>query len=119
MPRFVVLEHDSPRGLHWDLMLQQDQLLATWALAQPPDADGPVAAERLFNHRLVYLDYEGPVSDGRGNVTSWDQGTYEVRSRSEHVWTVLLAGRRLIGEATLRRMPGEETAWEFTFHPIV
>ncbi len=119
MPRFVVLEHDSPRGLHWDLMFQHGETLATWAVTQPPDEDGPLAAERLFHHRLAYLDYEGPVSGGRGSVKGWDQGTYELRSRSDDVWTVVLAGRRLVGEATLRRLPDEETAWEFSFHPIV
>jgi hypothetical protein len=119
MPRFVVLEHDGPRGLHWDLMLEQDQSLATWALFQPPDADGTIEAERLADHRLAYLDYEGPVSGGRGSVRRWDQGTYELRGRSEQTWTVLLVGRRLAGEASFERLPGEETAWEFTFRPIV
>jgi len=119
MPRFVVLQHDSPRGLHWDFMLQQDQALATWATLQPPDADGPLVAERLFDHRMAYLDYEGPVSGGRGSVTRWDQGTYQMQSQSPREWIVLLMGNRLIGEATLRLAPHEASAWTFTFRPIV
>ena len=119
MPRFVVLEHDSPRGRHWDLMLERGQVLATWALAQPPDADGPLAARRLFDHRLAYLDYEGPVSGRRGRVSCWDRGTCELRHCSERVWTVVLAGDRLVGEATLCCPPEEKATWAFTFRPIV
>lgn len=119
MPRFVVLEHDSPRGLHWDFMLERDPLLATWALDQPPDADGPLAAEQLFDHRPDYLDYEGRISGGRGTVTRWDGGTYDLVTRSDRAWTVVLMGRRLIGEAILLRLSGCDSAWEFIFLPIV
>lgn len=119
MPRFVVLEHQSPRGVHWDFMLQMEEALATWALPEPPDADGPLEAERLADHRLAYLDYEGPVSGDRGRVVRWDHGIFELRHQSEQQWTVLLQGRHLIGEATLRRQPGEPTIWQFTFRPIV
>ena len=61
MPRFVVLEHDSPCGRHWDFMLEQENALATWALPQPPDT-AEMPAEPLPDHRLAYLDYEGPIS---------------------------------------------------------
>jgi hypothetical protein len=119
MPRFVVLTHDSPRGLHWDFMLEQEQVLATWALPEPPDADGPLVAQQLADHRLVYLDHEGRISGGRGHVRRWDTGIYQLRSQNEQEWTVLLQGQRLLGEATLRRIPDEASAWEFTFRPIV
>lgn len=78
MGRFVVLEHDSPRGRHWDLMLENGQVLATWALAEPPDAGHAIAAQPLPDHRPAYLDYEGPISGNRGHVTRWDRGEYEI-----------------------------------------
>src|SRR5258705_9929861 len=78
MPCFVILEHDHPH-LHWDLMLEVGDVLWTWRLERPP-RDGPetIPAERIGDHRLAYLDYEGPVSGGRGFVKRWDWGTYDL-----------------------------------------
>ena len=39
-------------------------------------------AEVLPDHRLAYLDYEGPISGDRGSVTRWDRGTYDVEHQS-------------------------------------
>jgi hypothetical protein len=114
MPRFVVLEHDSPHGRHWDFMLEVGQSLATWALAQPPDAPAPIAAKSLPDHRLAYLDYEGPISGGRGSVARWDQGIYQFESQGQDQIQVSLNGQRLIGAAVLRRLPGQP-AWQFSF----
>ncbi|NLX99051.1 MAG: hypothetical protein GXY83_23160 [Rhodopirellula sp.] len=117
MPRFVVLEHDSSRGLHWDFMLEIGNTLATWSLPQPPDAGGDLRAESLPDHRPLYLDYEGPVSKNRGTVTRWDRGTYEVMRRTRSEWIVLLAGTRLFGTATLGQGSDMPDAWTFTFRP--
>src|SRR5262245_30386573 len=77
MPRFVILEHDHP-ALHWDLMLEVGDVLWTWRLAVAPEvASRSIAAERIGDHRRSYLDYEGPVSGGRGTVKPWDRGSYE------------------------------------------
>ena len=66
MSRFVILEHDYPVQ-HWDLMLEAGDVLRTWRLIAPPDKTQAVAAESLGDHRLAYLDYEGPVSGNRGS----------------------------------------------------
>jgi hypothetical protein len=111
MPRFVVLTHDHP-VLHWDLMLEHGELLRTWRLMQPPDVDGLIDAEALPDHRLAYLDYEGPVSGDRGTVWQWDAGTYEaVESAIDRV-LVRLAGRRLCGVASLEQT-NSGPAWLF------
>lgn len=115
MSRFVVLEHDSPRGRHWDLMLETGSVLATWALPEPPDSGGVVICEALADHRAEYLDYEGPISGDRGSVTRWDRGTYVVEHRDETRLVVTLDGRRLSGRATLSQMPNEPTRWEFSY----
>lgn len=74
--RFVILEHDHP-FLHWDLMLERDASLRTWRLAGPPASGESVEAEPIADHRVMYLDYEGPVSQNRGSVRRWDHGTYQ------------------------------------------
>ena len=78
MPRFVVLRHDGPQGLHWDFMLEMGQGLATWALNREPDAAGPIPAEALPEHRLAYLDYEGSLSGDRGGGEP--MGSWELRA---------------------------------------
>ena len=59
-------------------MLEQDGVLRTWALAEEPAAQAEIAAEALGDHRLDYLEYEGPVSGDRGSVSRWDEGEYEM-----------------------------------------
>ncbi len=114
MPRFVILTHDHPRGLHWDLMLEQGGALATWALAEEPAAGKAITAEPLADHRLAYLDYEGPVSGARGEVNRWDRGDYLVVEESASTLRASLEGTRLRGTIVLRR---EADRWTFTYEP--
>jgi len=127
MPRFVILEHQSPRGLHWDFMLQRGDRLVTWALAQQPAPQAAIPAEALADHRLAYLDYEGPISGGRGTVTRWDWGIYDTLRWDAKEVVVRLSGVRLSGEVRLamvevnqRAAHGEAeppTTWCFVFSP--
>jgi hypothetical protein len=115
MPRFAILEHDHPH-LHWDLLLSCGQTLRTWRLAEPPAAQVPVAAEALPDHRPVYLEYEGPISGGRGRVLRWDTGTFtwEEAGAAGRV-VVHLTGSRLRGTLTLVQTDG--AAWLASFQP--
>jgi len=115
MPRFVVLRHDIPGGVHWDFMLEKGMSLATWSLPEPPDSAHPITAEALPDHRLAYLDYEGPVSGGRGSVTRWDRGTYQVESETEAGLTAMLSGERLRGRVCLKSCPEQRGKWDFSF----
>ena len=103
MPRFVILRHDSPEGVHYDLMLEVGELLRTWSLPEPPAAGLAIQCRRLADHRSAYLDYEGPISGGRGSVTRWDSGIYELQQQSDTCWAVRLVGERLRGDATISR----------------
>jgi hypothetical protein len=107
MPRFVILRHECPPGYerpsHWDFMLEAGDVLRTWALAEEPRSGLSIAAEALKDHRLAYLDYEGPVAGGRGSVTGWDRGTYEVVAEQADELVISLAGEKLRGEVRLKR----------------
>jgi hypothetical protein len=106
MPRFVFLRHECPptfgKPSHWDLMLERDGVLLTWSLPELPaawDGESGVGVElidmtRLADHRLAYLDYEGPISGDRGAVTRHDRGEYEVLSDANGVLRVRLRGTR-------------------------
>ena len=115
MPRYAILRHDSPRGVHWDLLLETGPALKTWALPQPPEPGVEMTCEALTDHRLEYLDYEGPVSDDRGSVARWDRGTYRVDSQSDRELVVELSGEKLSGRATLSRLAEPPERWRFSF----
>lgn len=118
--RFVVLWHEVPppgpaaprdhRGSHFDLMLDQQTHLRTWALDRWPLRVGESCDVRaLPDHRLRYLDYEGPISDGRGTVRRVERGRGRLlrdapggvilELRGEHFTGRLhIAGRRVRAE---------------------
>jgi hypothetical protein len=112
MPRFVCLEHDHP-FLHWDFMLEAGAALRTWRLASPPQPGAILEATSLGDHRLAYLDYEGPVSGNRGSVTRWEHGTYELIEETADTLVVRLRGHKISGTATLARR--QAAPWTFTF----
>lgn len=106
MPRFVILEHDHP-VLHWDLMLEADGVLQTWRLAQAPEVGRTIEATALGDHRLAYLDYEGPVSGNRGTVRRWDAGDFDETSASvASVRQFHLRGARVVGHVRLEQIDG-------------
>jgi hypothetical protein len=112
VPRYVVLDHDHPAP-HLDLMLQVGDVLWTWRLPDWPDEGITVEALRLGDHRLAYLDYEGPVSGGRGEVLRREGGEYEWLEQGEGRLVARLAGVQLRGRLTLARRDGD--CWRVSF----
>ena len=81
-------------------MLETGRVLQTWRLPAPPPVDASQAAA-IGDHRLMYLDYEGPVSGNRGTVKRWDAGEYESLECKASLWKVRLNGARWRGVVTL------------------
>lgn len=75
--RYVVLEHVF-QGVHWDLMLELEGVLKTWSLDAWPLTSGVQTARQSADHRLVYLEYEGPISGDRGSVSRTEGGQFEI-----------------------------------------
>jgi hypothetical protein len=126
--RFVILEHtwQSPpsiscekgrkgSGVHFDLMLEVRGKLRTWRLASPPVAGVVQRVEASFDHRLVYLDYEGELSGGRGHVRRWDRGQYLGEAGDSDTVTIILLGERLFGRLQLQHATGAD--WDLAFTP--
>jgi hypothetical protein len=111
MPRFVILEHDHPI-LHWDFMLECEDALLAWRLAQLPAVNATVAATVLPDHRTIYLDYEGEVSGGRGRVRRWDSGEYGWIERSAGNLELQVSGNKVRGRIYLCREACGD--WRFT-----
>src|SRR5689334_17386380 len=100
MSRFVVLRHTLPEGerrSHWDLMFQCGSSLRTWAVEQEPGGNACQQAQDLPDHRMEYLEYEGPVSGDRGSVARWDAGAYQAAEITADRWQLDLKGERLRG----------------------
>jgi hypothetical protein len=140
MPRFVLLYHECPPGYdrpsHWDLMLEAGGSLRTWALLQLPrgwesaqshtasiypecadvSSKSSVDAEPLGDHRRDYLEYEGPISAERGQVTRVDAGSFETLSESQQHWQVELRGGRLSGEVILAASKANANGWTLTLN---
>lgn len=110
-PRFVVQRHDA-RRLHFDLRLEADGALASWAVPKGvPLREGPRRlAVRTEDHPLEYLTFEAVIPEGQygaGRMTVWDAGTYEVQERTRDEWKVVLDGRVLRGHYHLVRTGGD------------
>ncbi len=101
LPRFVIQKHHASR-LHYDLRLEMDGVLMSWAVPKEPSADTKTRrlAIQVEDHKLEYIDFEGDIAEGEygaGKVEVWDSGTYELLERSDDLIRFRLNGRRLRG----------------------
>lgn len=110
--RYVVLEHEVRVGeVHYDLCLEDGAVLVTFQLDAPPSTTQSVAGRRSFDHRPLYLDYEGELSRGRGRVRAWDRGLVEDLAGDPRAlrYSFRCQGEQLAGEWTLHAEPGEDS----------
>lgn len=123
-PRFVVQQHDAS-SMHWDLRLEDEGVLRSWAVPKGPSTDPREKrlARQVEDHPVDYLDFEGHIPDdeyGGGDVIVWDAGTYGNLTEEDgeevpvadavaggHV-SVWLEGRKLRGGWSLTRFRGEQ-----------
>jgi bifunctional non-homologous end joining protein LigD len=103
--RFVIQEHHATR-LHWDLRLEHDGVLASWAIPNglPEEPKDNRLAVRTEDHPLEYLEFHGEIpkgSYGAGTMRIWDRGTYEELKWEPRKVEVALHGERLEGRYAL------------------
>jgi hypothetical protein len=91
--RFVVLHHTNIAQPHFDLMLEfeSNSPLATWRCQHWPPHASEVFTP-LGDHRRDYLDYQGPVSNNRGNVSRVGSGKIISLQADGQIWQVELPG---------------------------
>ncbi len=113
--RFVVHEHHA-RRLHWDLRLEHDGALASWAIPNgiPRDPVHNRKAIHVEDHPLGYIDFHGTIPEGNygaGEVTIWDRGTYVCEKWSPGEIVVVFHGEQLRGRYALFRAGRAEKDW--------
>jgi bifunctional non-homologous end joining protein LigD len=111
--RFVVQEH-SARSMHWDLRLEHEGTLASWAVPRgiPPDPKKNHLAVRTEDHPLEYLEFHGEIPEGEygaGTMRIYDRGTYELEKWRKDEVMVVFHGERVRGRYVLFRT--DEKNW--------
>jgi bifunctional non-homologous end joining protein LigD len=108
MPRFVIQEHYA-RSHHFDLRLERDGVLVSWAVPKgmPEDTRKNRLAMRVDDHDLSHLDLvdDTPVENVPGAVKKsiWDGGTYEAEEFGDDMVIATLKGNRLDGKYSIFR----------------
>jgi DNA ligase D-like protein (predicted 3'-phosphoesterase) len=115
---FVVQEHQATAH-HWDLRLEVDGVMRSWAVPKGPSMDPAQKrlAVQVEDHEMSHNDFEGRA--GEGGVIVWDRGTYEQGGRVPWPEAVerghavfVLHGAKLEGGFALQRTrPGEKPQW--------
>lgn len=116
--RFVVQRHVA-RRLHYDLRLERDGALASWALPKglPIRTGVKHLAVHTEDHPLEYLDFAGEIPEGSygaGTMEIWDRGEYALlEEKPDGGLTAALSGARLEGVWTLvpAHLDGNEANW--------
>ena len=114
--RYSMQNHDATR-LHWDLRLEWDGVLLSWAVTRGPSLDpaDKRLAVRTEDHPLPYLTFEGTIPKGQygaGTVMLWDLGHWRPLDDVEYGLgkghlRFQLYGRRLTGLWDLVRIKGK------------
>jgi bifunctional non-homologous end joining protein LigD len=110
--RFVIQEHHA-RRLHYDLRLERDGVLVSWAVPKnlPETPSVNHLAVHTEDHPLEYLTFEGTIPKGQygaGKMIVWDTGTYETEKFRDNEVILTLHGRRISGRYALIQTDGDQ-----------
>ena len=109
---FVIQEHHA-RRLHWDVRLERDGVLVSWAVPKgvPDDPAVNHLAVHTEDHPLEYGSFEGEIPRGQygaGSMTIWDHGRYETLKWAKDEVKIRLHGQRVTGGYTLFQTGGKQ-----------
>jgi bifunctional non-homologous end joining protein LigD len=110
--RFVIQQHHA-RALHWDLRLERDGVLVSWAVPRgiPRDPARNHLAVHTEDHPLEYVEFSGEIPAGEyggGRMTIYDRGTYETEKWRDKEVIVVLHGSRVSGRYVLFHTSGKD-----------
>ena len=116
----MIHQHSASR-LHWDLRLEHDGVLASWAVPKgmPEEPGENRFAAHTEDHPISYLDFHGEIPKGNygaGTMEIWDQGTYEPLKWEPRKVEVRLDGERLQARYALFPIDKEDPPKDWMIH---
>jgi DNA ligase D-like protein (predicted 3'-phosphoesterase) len=113
---YVVHKHAATH-LHYDLRLEMDGTLKSWAIPKEPSIEPTVKrlAVQVEDHPISYATFQGTIPEGEygaGTVQIWDKGTYKLIDRKEDKLVVEINGEKLHGSYVLVRLKSKKN-WLF------
>lgn len=124
-PIFVIQKHEA-RRLHYDLRLEIEGTLKSWAIPKIPTQNPEIKrlAIHVEDHPMDYGKFEGVIPKGNygaGRVAIWDKGTVACSSQNSSLskeyrkgeMKIVLSGEKLKGNFVLVKLKKEENHWLF------
>lgn len=105
---YVIQRHHA-KHLHYDLRLEIDGVLKSWAVPKEPPLDEKTKrlAVMTENHPLDYANFEGVIPEGQygaGKVEIWDKGTFDAEEISDEKIIIGIQGEKLKGKYALIKL---------------
>ncbi|OYT62256.1 hypothetical protein B6U81_01215 [Thermoplasmatales archaeon ex4484_30] len=115
MGLYLIQKHYASH-LHYDLRLEMNGALKSWALPKHPPLKGGVKrlAIQTENHEMEYAKFEGEIPEGMygaGMVEIWDKGSYEMEEKEKDKFVFNVNGKKLKGRYCLMKFKGNK--WLF------
>jgi DNA ligase D-like protein (predicted 3'-phosphoesterase) len=115
--RIYVIQKHAATHLHFDLRLEMDGVLKSWAIPKEPPTSPSVKrlAVQVEDHPVKYASFEGTIPEGEygaGKVEIWDKGTCKLIDRKENKLIVEINGAKLKGVYVLVRLKDKKN-WLF------
>ena len=105
---YVIQRHQASH-LHYDLRLEEEGVLKSWAIPKSPPEETGVRrlAVQTEDHPLGYEDFEGVIPEGEygaGTVKTWDRGVYSILESDAAKRVVEIKGKKLKGKFALIKL---------------
>ncbi len=113
---YVIQKHDATHP-HYDLRLEMDNVLKSWAIPKLPPTRSGIRrlAIQVEDHPTEYANFEGTIPEGEygaGTVEIWDKGTYQLLEKNQNKLIVDINGKKLRGTYYIIRFK-EQKNWLF------
>jgi len=114
---YVIQEHHASH-LHYDLRLERDGVLKSWAIPKEPPSKPGIKrlAIAVDDHEIGYEKFEGEIPEGSygaGTVKIWDTGSYTAEKFDKDHVIMEIKGKKLKGTYYLIKLNGQEKNWLF------
>lgn len=117
-PVYVIQEHTTKRGTHYDLRLEMNKVLESWAVPKNPKLSDKKKLLAIFTtpHAIEYALFHGRIPEGNpgaGIVKIFDRGTYDLLGKGKGKVVFKLKGKKLRGEYCLINFKRDGKNWLF------